>query len=139
VFPVLVRAGYDIKPVMERFDLTTIQYLRVLNGTEVELTTIVQAVEELKSKTAVSQRIWLEELQRERGSASFTNRNTSTKQFAVGEVADTKCQLCVAAEDMVDTTMTGIDVYVKSQHDKVLPWVSGITWFSHLMVEYLAT
>ena len=37
VLPVQIRAGYDIKPVMERFDLTTVQYLRILNGTEDEL------------------------------------------------------------------------------------------------------
>ena len=115
VLPVQIRAGYDIKPVMERFDLTTVQYLRVLNGTEDELTTIVQALEELKGKTAVSQRVWLEELKRERGAAPFTDKNTSTKEFAVYEVAEPKCKVCVAAGDMFE--MTDIDVYVNSEND----------------------
>ena len=52
VLPVQIRAGYDIKPVMERFDLTTVQYLRILNGTEDELKEIVDALEELKGRTA---------------------------------------------------------------------------------------
>jgi O-acetyl-ADP-ribose deacetylase (regulator of RNase III) len=115
VLPVQIRAGYDIKPVMERFDLTTVQYLRVLNGTEDELTTIVQAIEELKGKTAISQRVWLDELKRERGAAPFTDKNTSTKEFAVYEVAKPKCKVCVAAGDMFE--MTDIDVYVNSEND----------------------
>jgi O-acetyl-ADP-ribose deacetylase (regulator of RNase III) len=115
VLPVQIRAGYDIKPVMERFDLATVQYLRILNGTKDELTTIVQALEELKGKTAVSQRVWLEELKREREATPFTDKNTSTKEFVVYEVAKPKCMVCVAVGNMFE--MTNIDVYVNSEND----------------------
>ena len=37
VLPVLIRSGYDIKSVMERFNLNTVQYVSLLNGNKDEL------------------------------------------------------------------------------------------------------
>jgi O-acetyl-ADP-ribose deacetylase (regulator of RNase III) len=115
VLPVQIRVGYDIKPVMERFDLATVQYLRILNGTEDELEKIVDALKQLQRKTADSQKRWLEELNREQGATPYKNKHTSNKEFAVYRVANPACEVCVAAGDMFE--MPDIDVYVNSEND----------------------
>jgi O-acetyl-ADP-ribose deacetylase (regulator of RNase III) len=114
VLPVQIRAGYDIKPVMERFDLTTVQYLRILNGTEDELKTIVKALEELQGRTAESQKRWLEDLNRERAATPYKDNHASNKEFAIYCVENPACQVCIAAGDMFE--MPGIDVYVNSEN-----------------------
>jgi hypothetical protein len=115
VLPVLIRAGFDIKSAMERFDLTTVQYVKVLGGNEGELKELIEAIDEVRDKTIQNQRRWMTELLEGRGRViAETNRT-----YATYNVTDPAVEVCIAAGDMFDpgTAKNLVDVYVNSEND----------------------
>jgi O-acetyl-ADP-ribose deacetylase (regulator of RNase III) len=117
ILPVLIRSGFDTKQVLDRFDLSTVQYVSLLNGTADELGKLIGAIEELKDKTAACQKDWLGQLGRQRGRTPYRQ---SKREYAVFKAADLgaeglEVEVCVAAGDMFE--MGGIDVYVNSEND----------------------
>jgi len=118
VLPVLIRGGFETKAVMERFDLATVQYVKLLNGGEDELQALVRAIEELKDKTEKAQRQWLSELQNTHERVSYQGKyKKSDRSFASFDVemGGTTCSVRVAAGDMF--AMGAFDVYVNSEND----------------------
>jgi hypothetical protein len=115
VLPVLIRAGFDIKTAMERFDLATIQYVKVLGGTEDELADLAKAIDEVRDKTIQAQRKWMSELLEGRGrTIAQTNRT-----YALYHTRDPKVEISIAAGDMFShgSVKNPIDVYVNSEND----------------------
>lgn len=115
ILPVLIRGGYDVKQVMERFDLTTVQYVRLLNGEEDELGRLVTAIEELKGKTAVNQKSWLEDLARLQPAKPYKRTPGVAGGLPTYKVPGLDCEVTIAGGDMFEVGK--IDVYVNSEND----------------------
>lgn len=118
ILPVLTRRDFDIKAALERFDLQTLQYVKLLNGTEAELEDLVTAIEELKSKTRQTQKDWLDKLVAgRRGKPHEPNQEYAVYTYKAE--ADGKkpreFRIYLAAGNMFD--MKDIDVYVNTEND----------------------
>jgi len=118
VLPVLIRGGFDTKAVMERFDLATVQYVKLLNGSEDELQSLVRAIDELQGKTQKAQQQWLSELLNTHERVSYRGKHgRSDRAFVAYDVGvgGKPCSVRVAAGDMFE--MGRFDVYVNSEND----------------------
>jgi O-acetyl-ADP-ribose deacetylase (regulator of RNase III) len=115
VLPVLIRSGYDIKSVMERFNLNTVQYVSLLNGNKDELEKLVRSIEDLKLNRAKAQAAWLEKLTSQQPREPYVPKRRDWQDFPPFTIEGSGCQVGIAAGDLFEGA--DIDVYVNSEND----------------------
>lgn len=121
IIPVLIREKFDVKSALETFDLTYVQYVKILRGDEAEYDALARAIEKNRDETRVAQQEWLRILKEgDKRKVAEPNMRaisyTFTPDRATTSTKSTqRCNVHLAAGDMFEHS--GIDVYVNTEND----------------------
>ncbi len=116
IIPVVIREEFDVKAALESFDLTYVQYVKIVRGDEDEYKKLFDAIEDNKAKARLAQMEWLRILQEgEKRRLADSNQKALSYTFISPHDPARSCNVHLAAGDLFEHK--NIDVIVNSEND----------------------